>query len=265
MSPDEQIVTAAAVFVGPVLWVVWLFQMAQVQRLHRRRASVTPILLAVAASAALLFAVLVSAASFDVVDAPQYQFMYGVLGLAWLRLAVAMFPFVGLSPRDDVIERGNASAAIATAGAIVAVALCYAGGNIGDGPGWWVVLFSAALATGTLIVAWATVALVTPMIDTVTIDRDPAAGLRLGAMLIACGLILGRAVAGDWESPSATVADVIPALLPVAVILMLAIAVEHAARPKPARPRASLLTWGALPSVVYLTTALVAVDRMGWP
>jgi uncharacterized membrane protein YjfL (UPF0719 family) len=265
VSPDEGLVTAAAVFVGPILWLVWLVRMGQVQTLHRRGAVLLPIVLALVTSAALVYFVLVAAASFDVVGAPQYQFMYVALGLAWLRATVTLFPFVGLSPRDDVVERGNTAAAVATVGAILAVTLCYAGGNIGDGPGWWVVMFSAALATTTLIVAWAALAQLTPVTDAVTIDRDPAAGVRLGAMLVACGLILGRGVAGNWESAEATVADFIPSLLPVAAIMVVAIAAERAARPTPERPRAPLLAWGVLPAAVYLSIALSVVGRMGWP
>ena len=48
----------------------------------------------------------------------------------------------------------NAAAAMATAGATIGVTLSYAGGNIGDGPGWWVVVFSAAIATAGLFACW---------------------------------------------------------------------------------------------------------------
>jgi hypothetical protein len=71
-------------------------------------------------------------------------------------------------------------------GALLAVTLCYAGGNVGDVPGWWVVILSAALSTGTLLVAWLTLTGTAPIVDAVTVDRDPAAGLRLGAFLVLC-------------------------------------------------------------------------------
>src|SRR4051812_13339427 len=89
---------------------------------------------------------------------------------------------------------------------------CHAGANIGNGPGWWVVIFSAALATGSLLVLWIALADLTPVADAVAIDRDPAAGIRLGGWLAASGLVLGRAVAGDWESAWQTVAEAAAAL-----------------------------------------------------
>lgn len=265
MSADELIVTAAAVMLGPILWGVWLFRMSRIRALRRGRAGFTPIAAALVACAVLLYAVLETAASYDVVDAPQYQLMYVVLGLAWLRLAETMFPYVGLSPRDDVIERSNHAALFAYVGALFAVTLCYAGGNVGNGPGWWVVVFSAALSTAALIVMWTALVQLTTVADAVTIDRDPAAGVRLGGFLVACGLILGRGVAGDWESAIATLSDFAAALPAVIGILLLAIVIERLARPTPRRPHAPLLAGGVVPSVLYLVVAMSAVGIMGWP
>ena len=104
------------------------------------------------------------------------------------------------------MERANGSASLAVAGAIIGITLAYAGGNIGDGPGWWVVVFCAALATLALFAAWMLLELASGVSDAVTVDRDPSAGMRLGGFLVACGLILGRS-AGDWISVDATVRD----------------------------------------------------------
>jgi hypothetical protein len=65
------------------------------------------------------------------------------------------------------------------------------------------------------------------------VDRDRAAGIRLGAWLVACGLILGRGVAGDWVSASGTVLDLMRALPGIVGILLLAVIVELLARPTP--------------------------------
>jgi uncharacterized membrane protein YjfL (UPF0719 family) len=191
--------------------------------------------------------------------------MYIVLGLAWLRAAAFTFPYLGLSPRDDVVERGNRAAMAALVGALLGVTLCYAGGNVGDGPGWWVVLFSAGLATGVLIVMWAALAHLTPVADAVTVDRDPAAGIRLGAYLLSTGLILGRGVAGDWESARATVSDFLAALPAAVVILILAVIIERVARPTPQRPQAPIAALGVLPCAAYLFIAISGVFLKGWP
>jgi hypothetical protein len=259
MSPDETIVTVASVVLGPVLWFAWLLRRSGLRTLRPERAGTGPLAGALALCTGLLFIVLKTWASFDVVDDPRYVFMYLVLGLAWLRLAALAFPFVGLSVRDDVLERGNGAALTTAIGGLVAVTLCYAGANIGNGPGWWVVVFSAALATGTLLLAWLALGQITGAADAVTIDRDPAAGLRLGAFLVASGLVLGRAVAGDWASAAATVADflvVIPALVPM---LIVAVVVERLARPTPQRPHAPFVPLGVAPATLYVVIALAAL------
>jgi hypothetical protein len=265
MSDDEVLVTIAALIIGPVLWAVWLFRMSRIQAVRGGNSRVGAVAAALAACVLIVFAVLKVGGSSDVVTAPPYLFMYVVLGLAWCRAAQATFSYLGLSPRDDAIERRNEAAMAALIGALVAVALCYAGGNIGNGPGWWVVLFSAGLATGGLIVMWAALGRLTSVADAVTIDRDPAAGLRLAAYLIACGLILGRGVAGDWESAGATVADFLPALPAVMVVLIVAVLVERTARPTPQRPQAPMVRLGVLPAVLYLVIALGEVAWKGWP
>ena len=265
MSDDETFVTIVSIGVGPVLWAIWLFKLWRLQLRAGGRTGLTAVSVTLAACALLIFVVLQTLASFDVVDAPPYLFMYVVLGLAWLRLTITAFPFLGLSIRDDVVERDNLAATLAGAGALVAVALCYAGGNIGDGPGWWVVIFSAALATATWLLIWFVLAFFSPVADTVTIDRDPAAGLRLGAFLVSVGLVLGRAVAGDWVSSDATVNEFVYSLPAALILLALALFIEYRARPTPERPYAPFVGLGMVPAVVYLTVAVAAVVRLGQP
>jgi uncharacterized membrane protein YjfL (UPF0719 family) len=209
--------------------------------------------------------VLVSWASHDVRTAIEYLFMYSVMGLAWLRLGELSFAYAGISARDDVVERGNAAAALALSGALLAVMLCFAGGNVGDGPGWRVVVISAALATGGLLVAWQIVAAFTSVTDAVTIDRDPAAGMRLASFLVACGLILGRAVAGDWHSTDQTVQDFLRISPVVAVLVVLAFVIEPIGRPTAERPHQPFVSHGLGLGAVYGLVALIALAFFGWP
>jgi hypothetical protein len=134
MSADDAVLTGAAIL-GASSWLVWLRHMLKVRPLDRRaHPSIAILGLTLLACTAVILAVLNTAASYDVVDAPVYQFMYLVIGLTWLRLAHAWFPYLGISPRDDAVERGNLAAASVSAGALLAVALCYAGANVGNGP-----------------------------------------------------------------------------------------------------------------------------------
>jgi uncharacterized membrane protein YjfL (UPF0719 family) len=222
------------------------------------------VMIALLIGAGLIVAVLYTAASFDVVGAIQYQIMYAALGMAWLRVSAEAFPLAGVSLRDDVIERGNLPAALACGGALIGVAACYAGANIGDGPGWWVVVFCSLLSTGTFFVAWTALTNLSPVADSVTIDRDTAAGLRLGAFLIACGLILGRGTAGDWVSAESAIVDVARLLPAVIVLVAVGAWVERITRPTPQQPRAPMM-WGVLPSIVYIAVAIGMLIAMGPP
>ena len=265
MSGDEVFVTVLSLVVGPVAWAVWVFRAAGVQRLRGRQPRLGVILAVVSACAVVLLAVLRTIAAPDVRDDPAYLVMYFVLGLAWLRVAEFCFAYAGVSVRDDVLERGNTAALLAASGALVGVTLCYAGGNIGSGPGWWVVVFSAGLATAGLAAVWLVVDRAANMSDLVTIERDPAAGLRLGSLLAACGVILGRAVAGDWHSVDATVVDFVRIGWAAAPLVVVAIGIERAAKPTVAEPRPSVALAGVVPAVIYLIAAAVTVIVAGWP
>jgi hypothetical protein len=265
MSGDEFVVTLFAILAGPVLWALWLWRMSRIQLVRGKNGVITFIAATVAASALFILSVLRTLAAADVIDAPPYQFMYVMLGLAWLRGAQRLFPFLGVSPRDDVVERRNNAALPVLIGALAGVTFCYAGGNIGNGPGWWVVVFSAALATAALLASWALLAQFTSIADAVAIDRDPAAGTRLCFFLMSCGVVLGRGVAGDWISASRTVADFATMLPAIAALIVLAVIMERLATPTPERPHGSLFRLGVMPAMIYICIGVAAVWWKGWP
>ena len=101
--------------------------------------------------------------------------------------------------------------------------------------------------------------------ETVTVDRDAAAAVRLAGFLIACGVVLGRAVAGDWESAEMTVRDFVDVAWPVLALVVMAVVVERLARPTPETPRPSLAPFGLAPALAYLSIAIYYVQRLGIP
>src|SRR6185436_490555 len=116
-------------------------------------------------------------------------------------------PWMGVSIRDDVLERGNSAAGATMAGAMVAITLCYLGGNFGEGPGWGVVLLCAILSIAGLFAIWIVVEMASGVSEAITVERSLPAGVHMAGFLLACGLILGRAVAGNWVSFEATLHD----------------------------------------------------------
>ena len=265
MSGDEKVMLAVSALLSLVLWGAWYIVPFRVRRIGRhgtgrRLLFSTPVI-----AAALLYLVLRTASAHDVRDDPNYLVFYLLLGAAWVGFWIRSLAVTGISTRDDVVERRNESAAYAVAGAILAITLCYAGGNIGDGPGWWVVVFSAVLSTVALFAAWLLLEVVTDVSEVVTVDRDTSAGVRLAGFLVACGLMLGRAVAGDWVSADATVRDFIQAGWPVVALLILAAIVERALRPTPDHPRPAVVPYGLMPAMAYLFGAVYMVMRLGLP
>lgn len=264
MSEDEGMVLVFCLLAGGMAWVAWFWQASFTAPRCSRFEHRWPILLAPAVSAGALYAVLARFSSLDVRDDPVYLTFYMVLGAAWTGLAAWLLPYLGLSARDDVIERANPAAAQAIGGAMVGITLCFAGGNIGNGPGWWVVFFSAFLATAALFLFWILLDRATGLADTLTIDRDRAAGLRAAGLFIGAGLILGRAVAGDWESAAGTAVDFVKTGWPVAVLWLVAASMERRLRPSPERPEPPLGSHGAAPFLLYLGLAAFSLVWAGW-
>lgn len=256
MSDGETMMLGLSFVVSLLVWFHWIHQTTAAAPRCSGLQHRWPLLVYPALSAAALLGVLRFYSSHDVQSSFLYIGFYLVLGAAWVGLAASWFlPFFGLSARDDVIERANPGAAHAIGGALLGVALCYAGGNIGDGPGWWVVVFAAFLSTATFFLFWAFLDKATGLADTVTIERDPAAGIRLAGIFIAAGLILGRAVAGNWESGVSTLVDFAVVGWPVLVLWAAAAVLENQLRPHHEKPRPELFLHGVAPAAAYIGLA----------
>lgn len=263
MSDDEIFVMMMSLMVMLVAWAVWYAQAALIARGHGAPEGRTVMRVVPVACLVLLWLVLRTVASFDVREDGRYLFMYTVLGLAWLGLVARMTALAGVSMRDDVLERRNGAAAIAIGGAMLGITLAFAGGNIGDGPGWWVVVFAAGLSTIALFLAWLLLDALSGVGDSVTIDRDRASALRLAGFLVAAGIVFGRASAGDWVSAAATVRDFVVVGSPALVLLLLAVVIERSTRPTVERPVPPVGTHGLVPAAIYVLLATWYIAEVG--
>jgi hypothetical protein len=265
MSSDETFVLLVSMAVGGAGWMLMLMGLARLEVLGRQAQARRALLLVLASCGAALLLVLLRLAAHDVRDSLEYLFLYWMLGAAWLRAAVALLPWLGLSLRDDVVERGNPAALPAAAGWLGGMTLAFAGGNIGDGPGWWVVVGCALLSSGVLVLAWLLMQALAGATEAVVVERDVAAGWRLGGLLLACGLIAGRAAAGNYLSVEATLSDFARHGWPVLPLLALAIALQRAAYPLPEPQLSSLAKVGVAPALGYVAYAVLMVVLAGWP
>lgn len=201
-------------------------------------------------------------ASFDVVDSIYYIAFYILLGYAWLYFGLfVMAFFFDLSWVDDGFNMNNKAALFPITGGFLGLSIIYAGANIGDGPGWWCVIFAGGLG----LVAWVLMALIvnlfTKIFERITVERDIPCGIRIGCYLLASGIILGRASSGDWTSFSMTIVE-FSVGWPVLPLSLLAIILEYYYIYKSKQPYnrtsdniTSSILWGAL----YVIIAILSV------
>lgn len=263
MSGDEIMATLVSLAIAVAGWTRWYWAAAMATTIGSSHASRLPLYFLPPAAIAVLYGILRNYASHDVVDAPQYLFMYTAMGAAWVIVCLGGMRLLGVSTGLDAIERRNPSAAFVSGGLIIGATFCFAGGNIGNGPGWWVVVFCAILASGTLLGSWGLIHAMTGLADAITIDRDPATGVRHAGFLAAAGLILGRSVAGDWVSAEATVQDFVSRAWPVLFGVGAQVLLQWTLRPTDEHPRRSALAFGLPPALVYLLAAVLYVRGLG--
>ena len=264
MSDDEGFVLFLCGLITLVAWAPLVFAMFAMRRRLRSSSFSRGLLLGLPAVVTLaLAAMLQSWADVGVRESTVYLGFYLVMGLAWIGGSVRLLDRLGLSVRDDVLERNNVPAALAIYGATVGITLAFAGGNFGDGPGWWVVIFTAALGLASLAVLWLVLDKLTWIADRITIDRNPGAAVHAGLLFIAWGTLAMRASAGDWLDAVQTTVDFAPALLPMGALLALAVVVEGVLRPRRAAGSVALpLSIGV--GLAELAVAVAWVVWRGW-
>ena len=265
MSGDEVFALLVSIALGLVGAALWYARGLRTSRLGSQRRSLAALLLAPLAALVLLWIVLANFAAVEVRTDGRYQFLFVAMGGIWVFLLPRMLSIIGVSYRDDALERRNTAAAIAIAGTVLGLALLFAGSNMGEGPSIWNTVATAFAATAALFVIVLVLAFSTSLGDSIAIERDEPTGVRFAGLVMGCGMVLGRAAAGNWVSTGAMLGDLVRFGWPVLVLASLAIALELVLRPKDSNPRPSLLTAGVLPAFAYLSLSLTYVAVLpGW-
>ncbi|MBP7175306.1 MAG: hypothetical protein KBA53_03665 [Thermoclostridium sp.] len=212
------------------------------------------------ASFAIIIYTLTVLASFDVVDSFIYIIFYILMGYAWVFMGlILVFQFLDLSWMDDALSMNNKAALYAITGAFLGLVIIFSGANIGDGPGWWCVLFAGGLG----VVAWIFLARImnifTQALERVSVERDIPCGIRFGFYLLASGIILARASAGDWTSFAMTIVEFYVGW-PVIPLTFLAIMVERYYKAKSRENRnENALTGSVFWGCIYISLAVISV------
>lgn len=186
-------------------------------------------------------------------------FLGGLQVLAML----AAVRWLGVDVEEDAIAQRNPSVLVASWGAVFASAAIIAGSNIGEGPSFENNLFCMGLGLGWLLLCWFAFEMRTRASRAIVEDRDFASGLRLAGLLAASGLILGRALAGDWHSHFDTLKDLAREGWPAAALWLAASTFERRLHPTPIRPSRAVGPCGALPATIYALLAIAWLFHLG--
>ncbi|MGH9601507.1 MAG: hypothetical protein ACRD24_03870 [Terriglobales bacterium] len=247
---------------GLISWFGWYWSLVRVTRLggslsHRLALALTPVVCALGLLQVLRFL------ADEVVRAEAFwQFYYMAIGAGWLAGVMRLVSYMGISVRDDVLERRNTAALPALQGALIGLTLCFAGANVGNGPGVHVVILSAGLSTALLLAIWLAVdRLSGPGIaERITVERDLASGIRLAGLLVALGCILGAAVAGAWVDLTTTVVGFFLYAWPAALLGAVAVLTE---RRGAGAPLVGSVIGSVLAAGLYVAFAVGYVARQG--
>jgi hypothetical protein len=253
MSDDEVSVGVQAVLFAAALGAGGLYAARPANplaRSGRRWAAVVVLLVALG----LVAAALATGADPQVRSNPGYILLFLAVAADTLALATVAGSAFGLSALDAFARGLNAAAGWAIAGLWLGTGLVNAGANVGRGDTIDTTLGPLAMALATLLLLTGVLSAATGRFRAVRRDRDGPAGARLAGLLVAWGLVLGRAVAGDWESARRTWEDFLAYGWPVLALLAIAVAAERALRPTVRRPR---VPWsaGMGPALAYVAAA----------
>lgn len=246
--------------VGTLIW--WLTVcFAPTQRLVPSAAWRLILFASVGVNGAILLTVLTTWASFDVVTDPFYITAYLMLGMLWVYATVPWLgSFADIRIKQDVRGHNNVAAATLIAAFTIGTTMAYSGANVGDGPGWYVVVFCSILSTAATFGVAFSVATLTDTEERITIDHDLGAAIRLGGAIIAAGLIAGRSAAGDWVSVGGTIVDFAVGAWPILAIAAIAVVIE---RIMPPNYLANRLPHSILIALAMVGGAWVYVGTLG--
>ncbi len=191
------------------------------------------------------------------------RFFLTLAGTVYLLFCVYIFKWMGIGLQEDVVERKSTGALVTLGAATIAVALIYCGGSMGEGLFYMENVFSVGLALAGFFIIWILLEVGGKISMSIAEERDLASGIRFGGFLLAVGLILARAVAGDWHSESATVHDFFRDGWPAAVVFGVALVAELLARPNRHLRVPPWPLFGLMPALLYLAIAGVWLWHLG--
>ncbi len=196
----------------------------------------------------------------QVVGHLDYTILFQIGSVAWILASAGCMQLLGISVRDDALERNNPAALIALGGTMSGAGLIYALSNVGTGPTIWTTIVPALAATILLVLLWLMIEWIGGGVaDAITIDRDVATALRLAGATVGCSIVLGSAASGNWIAWDRTWIELIVRSWPACVIAAVAGITQRIKQPTLWDPHPAVLTFGLIPGLAFLIVGILTV------
>jgi hypothetical protein len=263
MSAGEALLLVTLAPIALIYWGAWFRAAFETRLLVRPGPRIIALVLCWISCFGIVLATLLTAADPEVRESVVYIVLFLEVTAVALAAVTAAAWLIGISTIDDAVRRPNFAAVWATIGLWTGTAVACAGANAGRGDTIGTTNGPLTLGVATVVFLWAVLVVIAGT-TSITQHRDSASGIRLAGLLIAWGLIMGRATAGDWESVAGTLRDYAVQGWPAFALLLVAIPLELRLRPTsqhPAPPEGS----GFLPAAGYLLIAAGWVLWLGKP
>jgi len=190
----------------------------------------------------------------------DYMLLFLLGNTTWLTAVAALLPLAGISIRLDAIDRDNPAAAAIACGALSGASISYALANVAGGPTIWTTVAPAFVATAAWGVIWIMIECIGgDVAEAITIGRDTACGIRSGGVLLANGIILGRAAGGAWISWDQTWSDLASFGWPTVALGLVAAIIQRNCLPTVSHPTRDVLRNGWLWAVGFVLIAMSLV------
>jgi hypothetical protein len=256
MEPDEIL----ALMVSASIASIWTAKM--VARLATLDSLVCPALPRAVYVGALTLCAVTFGIALATVTAASVHTDLGICLLfffAWLAAvagATTGLGLLGIDAMDDGIERKNPAVRVVAIALWIAVTISAIGANIGEGDFVGTALMPMMLSIALIVGLCGIFVARTSAVSSIASDRDRPAGFRLAGLMIAWGVLFGRAGAGDWISAGHMLRKFGTESIAAAALLIIAIWLERrqSTRPQPQNIRAH----GIFPAIVYLGLATIA-------
>lgn len=223
----ESFIFLISIIVTSIFLIRWYYKVLNAWPRENKRAVITLLALTPLILLIMFLYTTTTIAASDVVVDPYYIFYYLVLGFLFIVVVNFLLSLIlSISWIDDALNNGNIAATLLLVSSLLGLGLIYSGANIGEGPGWWTVVFASGLGVIAFFLLMKLLEKTTNAITRITHDRNIWLSVRISFLVIGISLILAKSSSGNWTSFGHTIIEFF-IFWPALVLLLIGIVLEN--------------------------------------